>query len=633
MAILQGPLFSMEARGAIAKNLIYQNQKGKAIVKKFAIPKNPQSSAQVANRSLFSLCSEAWQNLGTASKATWDYGGGESGLSARNRFFAINLERLQTGMDILISHNPILNPLANNERLQVLRSGDYIYVRSYWSNTHDLVQRLDFRTASSSNEVATRFFSTSLCLTALPNSDLEGASFTSIGFDPSDDISPLAFNNGYIGGDHGWNRLLTSTTNAGHGLTAEDLGQEFSLDPGHGANCWVLARIISSTQAAWLNYTYNGSNGPASYEAMTGPLIGPYPTTAKTFAIDSQTLTQVHPSTRQISRSVLMDDSTLLNDGESRVCQSLDFYEDYEILRIQRDGSGSNMYDVILAHPGEVTAYDHPDVEAEATVEVHYHFSFNGACTVKQQIEHLFDAGLGYEGFIQQYGLTKPSGGSGPFMYVPKTIAFVKNGRNYDLTLTPVDISTGNPQSDLEAYDILAAIYADANVPPDRCIQYVKNSGGTKTSGHSMGYCPVEGLGIPSARKTLTPSACRIGEKLYPKGIADGGSAFPTYAGGRSKILANQVFNATTYRCPLNFDQCQDATNISWYELDDGSIILNLDFHESIDRLIVLPLSFTHKTITVIDQTADITIHDSTVQTEGLHVSTTTYGSATLQLT
>jgi len=632
MAITQGPLFSLEARGAIGHNLIFQNQKGLSIVKKFAIPKNPQSNAQVANRDRFIICSEAWKGLGATTKLTWESSDPSNGLSARNRFFSVNLDRLRTGLDLLISDNDRLDPMNNVDRLQVLRSGNSFYVRSYWSNTADLVQVLNFRDASSTNEVGTQFYSTKTCPTATPNPDLAGASFTDIGFSPNDDISPISINNGYVGGDHGWNRLLTSTTSAGHGLATEDLGKEFSTGGAHGANCWVLARILNSTQACWLNYCYTGSYGPSSYESMTGPLTGPYPSTAKTFAIDSQTLTQVHPSTRQNSRTVLLENSTPLLDGESRVCSSVDIYETYEILRIQRDGVSNNMYDVILANPGEVTAFDDPAVESEATVEVWYHFSANGANTIKQRITNHFDCALGYYGFIQQLNLSKPAGGSGSWLYVPKTISFVKNTRTYDLTLTPVDISSGNPAADLLYYKIPTAVWADTNVPPDRFVEYVKNSGGSKTSGHSMGYCPVQGLGIPATRKTLTPEACMLGTKLYARGMCDGGTAFPTYAGGNAKILADEVFEATSYRCPINYDQAQDATNISWYELDDGTIVVNLDFHASIDRLIVFPATFTHKSVTVVDQTANITIHDSIIFESGLHVSTTTYGSATLQL-
>jgi hypothetical protein len=46
MALLQGPLFSLEARGAVGEALVYFPWKGRACVRKYLIPANPQDVDQ-----------------------------------------------------------------------------------------------------------------------------------------------------------------------------------------------------------------------------------------------------------------------------------------------------------------------------------------------------------------------------------------------------------------------------------------------------------------------------------------------------------------------------------------------------------------------------------------------------------
>lgn len=54
MAKLTGPLFSLSARGAIAETLVYFPWKGLNVVRQHVIPANPQTAAQVTQRSYLS---------------------------------------------------------------------------------------------------------------------------------------------------------------------------------------------------------------------------------------------------------------------------------------------------------------------------------------------------------------------------------------------------------------------------------------------------------------------------------------------------------------------------------------------------------------------------------------------------
>lgn len=52
MAKVQGPLFSIEARGALAQAMVYFPWKGRNIVRKWMIPSNPQTGAQGDRRNI-----------------------------------------------------------------------------------------------------------------------------------------------------------------------------------------------------------------------------------------------------------------------------------------------------------------------------------------------------------------------------------------------------------------------------------------------------------------------------------------------------------------------------------------------------------------------------------------------------
>src|SRR4030042_2793759 len=55
MAKVSAPLFSLEARGAVAKSLVYFPWKGINAVRKYVVPTNPKSDNQVTQRGYMTL--------------------------------------------------------------------------------------------------------------------------------------------------------------------------------------------------------------------------------------------------------------------------------------------------------------------------------------------------------------------------------------------------------------------------------------------------------------------------------------------------------------------------------------------------------------------------------------------------
>lgn len=72
MAKVTSPLFSFGATGALGKSIVYGSWKGISYARRYAVPSNPKTAAQVAHRTLFSNAVTEWQGLDAAVKTQWN---------------------------------------------------------------------------------------------------------------------------------------------------------------------------------------------------------------------------------------------------------------------------------------------------------------------------------------------------------------------------------------------------------------------------------------------------------------------------------------------------------------------------------------------------------------------------------
>lgn len=72
MAKLKGPLFSFQAKKALADSVIYTKLKGRNIAKTLFIPKNPRTPSQLRVRSIMQTVIEEWQKLEPFPKERWE---------------------------------------------------------------------------------------------------------------------------------------------------------------------------------------------------------------------------------------------------------------------------------------------------------------------------------------------------------------------------------------------------------------------------------------------------------------------------------------------------------------------------------------------------------------------------------
>jgi len=93
MVRLKGPGLAESAAGGLGKTLIFAESKGRAYVKHWAKPKNPQSQKQNPGRAITAYLTKRWGTMGTGYKATWNALAAQTNIPAYNAFMSYNIER------------------------------------------------------------------------------------------------------------------------------------------------------------------------------------------------------------------------------------------------------------------------------------------------------------------------------------------------------------------------------------------------------------------------------------------------------------------------------------------------------------------------------------------------------------
>jgi len=93
MALVTGPLLSLDARGQVAGAIVFGNWKGRPTVRKLVRPSNPQTGAQDGQRAGVQFLSQAWAAISAANKALWQDLADEGKYSTFNAYMAYNLDR------------------------------------------------------------------------------------------------------------------------------------------------------------------------------------------------------------------------------------------------------------------------------------------------------------------------------------------------------------------------------------------------------------------------------------------------------------------------------------------------------------------------------------------------------------
>lgn len=92
MAIVNGPLFSLDASGAVGKALVFTKWKGRNVVREYVTPANPRSIAQRGRRTMMAILNAIWQTMDTTDRTSWADLAAAGNYSNFNGFTSYNLD-------------------------------------------------------------------------------------------------------------------------------------------------------------------------------------------------------------------------------------------------------------------------------------------------------------------------------------------------------------------------------------------------------------------------------------------------------------------------------------------------------------------------------------------------------------
>lgn len=164
--------------------------------------------------------------------------------------------------------------------------------------------------------------------------------------------------------------------------------------------------------------------------------------------------------------------------------------------------------------------------------------------------------------------------------------------------------------------------------PPERFVQFVQDSGGSKTYGVCIGFNQRVGIGDPTVRSLNAGSAGFVNttKKQYPRGVSSGGTTWPG-----DLVPADTVLDMVAFRCPVNYADYPTATNVAWYYVGSDCYLM-VDFHASYDGFVKLPDSLVGKRIDVVEADG-VTVISSYVSADGIWLTIAgTFGTLVARL-
>jgi hypothetical protein len=91
MALVTGPLMSMEASGSIGGTLTFSKWKGRAYVRERVIPANPRSANQVGIRAMIKFLGSVWGDLTALIQSSYETAAAAASISPFNQYMKENM--------------------------------------------------------------------------------------------------------------------------------------------------------------------------------------------------------------------------------------------------------------------------------------------------------------------------------------------------------------------------------------------------------------------------------------------------------------------------------------------------------------------------------------------------------------
>ena len=480
-------------------------------------------------------------------------------------------------------------------KIRILKTSAYIYVRSYFNDTYDVVVKFAIQSAASTNQNI-GFYATLLIATAAADTEVVYNAGTEI-HSTGDDITPVyTYNTLYFGGNHGLN--VADVTVASHDKTSADVGSIWS----DGTLQWILADVYSSThlhfvqknsgvEGTWTStYVVNGSSlSHVSGATHTGSV-----------SFSSQTIKIATPASLNRVKSYIVDGKYAITDNVVTYADYFDIVDQYDMV----DPST-----LVVAYP---VNWANGSPWFRHTIV--YRCQNYGAVVVDHSFEVFRKVNLGYMGGMQSAKITKGA--------YAKVLAYMPNA----LTNTGYNLAlVGDITSIASTLDYTSTYWGEADNPPNRLVQFLADSGNTKYVGFAQGY----NVSVGAGKKASRVANCYNVWQIYSSG-----KIYPRFADNKAGMQnAGTFFNVKLYR--QYFDpQLHAGTTCVYFHKVGESDYVYIDVHSSVNNLkIKLPDYMVGKSTTVVEQHSNVSlVTTESVTSAGVIVTVTDYGFIVLKL-
>jgi len=95
MAIITGPLMSVDASGKFGGSMVFSKWKGRNYARKLVIPSNPREPKQLGVRAMLTFLAKAWAAIKVAEAADYQDLADADAISTFNAYMGKNLDRWQ----------------------------------------------------------------------------------------------------------------------------------------------------------------------------------------------------------------------------------------------------------------------------------------------------------------------------------------------------------------------------------------------------------------------------------------------------------------------------------------------------------------------------------------------------------
>lgn len=407
----------------------------------------------------------------------------------------------------------------------------------------------------------------------------------------TDDACPVNFNSGYIGANHGYDRVRKLTL-INHGKTYADISSEW-LD---GANKkWYIIKIIDLNNLWVLGENLATDEFYNCLSTLTGTTL-----THSQGAVNISTMSGFTVTNDQMTPSVANHNVKILIDGVKEITQDgtyganfVDISENYSII------NPSSVVPYLIANKPVGGYTSNPSLNVGSVVANMsnvFRYLSDGTLLIINDFTNAIRINLGYFGIVQELIPSLNVLGGGLYKYIPKTLPMTVNSNNYDLRV-PRDMSQA-----IDSLNFINTYWENPNSPPDRAIDLFKDGTGTNKIGFAMGYLPV-GDGVNRSTKVTNAWNIHSSKKSYPHFVDD--------ALG-NPISADRAIQGIAYRKFYDISNPSQRTSLYTIPFNEKTY-LYIDYHGAIDDYIELDKKFIGKTFTVIEKSSNVTVYGSMV--------------------